>query len=166
MKRVVLILATSLVVFYSCRKEKLEGETAFLIGKWRYYYYQSTNGVIGGNSVSGTNQDIIEFCKNGDINLYESSGKLIEECRLKSIELIKGPYSSSLQFSQIKAYEYEIEIKKRCLEGRNNELNNAYFLVYYTGRDVNNTYVDQFRIDLKFSHETADDYYKSFEKLE
>jgi hypothetical protein len=97
------VFATALMALSSCKKEKLEGDSTILIGKWRWTETYQINNACDHDSLwnyilfdSATAPDSyeVEFYEKGKLNLYHNGG-LINGNRIvfaSKESLVIGPY--------------------------------------------------------------------------
>lgn len=130
-----------LVLFSSCRKEKLNYEKEVLVGRWSFYHSYSVGGGSNNYAPGDKNYHEIEFHRKGCIALYDYQNKLIEKYRFKSIEL----FNTYEYQPPLKAYSFKVEIKTSGLGKKDKgDFEKFTSLIYYEG---DNTFYKHIEIE-------------------
>lgn len=101
--------------FYSCKKEELNGDLAYLEGKWKFYasinYASHTTTYTNSMAFDEENMHYLKFESNGQIKLYNSENKLVERGRIVS-------YTSRPSNIYPNGIYYEVEIGSNSIFNR------------------------------------------------
>jgi hypothetical protein len=97
-KKIKVLLILSVFFCFSCKKQKLEGDSEILIGKWNWIYSSEVNNTCNPptwvNTLNPANQNVsfsIEFIKKGKVIFYENS-VASEKFRIKDLLFDKNNF--------------------------------------------------------------------------
>ena len=111
-------LLIGLVLFFSCRKEKLnEDYEKVLVGEWNW---------------GGTNLICLSIKENGDVIMKGVQGELLADARIVKLDRIMGTSYDNATAPQV-AYYYSVKYKKRKWGSKFETLHKYPYIAYVNG---------------------------------